>query len=153
MIEASIKSGVHYGALPSPMPATGEPEASHHKQVAAALRRAGVLFIHVPMGGARGRQSGAEARNMGAQKGFPDFLILDRLVIGRCPCCGMRCPAYILQHGSGVALELKRPVRGSKLSKEQARWLRQLSERGWHATVQWGAQAALDHLRGLGYEL
>jgi hypothetical protein len=53
----------------------------------------------------------------------------------------------------GVALELKRPVRGSRPTEAQVRELEALAERGWFATVQWGADAALEYLRGAGYQV
>ena len=144
MSEGYTRNGVEYGARPSPMPSNGPSEASEHVRVASALRRAGVYFVHVPMGGARGRSSGAELRRMGASKGFPDLLILDppqHLVVvsgsDTTRCCG-------------VALELKRCVRGSTPTADQVEHLERLAERGWLATVQWGADAALEYLRRVG---
>jgi hypothetical protein len=55
-------------------------------------------------------------------------------------------PAFI-----GVALELKRPVRGSQPTEEQLAELALLAERGWFACVEWGADEALRRLRSLGY--
>ena len=111
------------------MPKTGPTEASEHARLAAALRRARIYFVHVPMGGARGRNSGSEARRMGASKGFHDILILDspprRCVVApesdtwcevdRGVWAEDACECDLLfLHKVGVALELKRCVRGAR---------------------------------------
>lgn len=158
--EEELPSGVILGRRPKPMPRTGPSEASEHMRVATALRRAGVCFLHVPLGGARGRGSGAAAARMGASKGFPDFLIFDW------PPAGIEAwlarerwakrgidPRVRLQSPVGVALELKRTVRGARPTKDQLQWLADLIERGWRARVEWGADEAFRVLRGLGYEV
>jgi len=137
------ENGVEYGDRPSPLPRRGPSEASEQLLVVRALRRAGLCYMHVPLGGARSRRAGAEARRLGASKGFPDLLIFDAPPKAiRRPDGGWPC---------GVALELKRPVAGSRPSAEQVAWLEQLAQRGWLATVQWGAEEALGYLRRRGY--
>jgi len=144
--KSSTKNGVFFGSRPVPMPKTGPTEASEQRRLVGALRRAGVVFVHVPMGGARSRASGSEMRSQGAQKGFPDLLIFDA------PLRSVRRPGSY-EWPVGIALELKRPVRGSEPKPEQIFWLEQLAERGWLATVQWGADAALEYLRDKGYDV
>jgi hypothetical protein len=140
---AQLKEGVLFGPRPKPLPKSGPSEESEHLRLVAALRRAGIYFVHVPMGGARGRRSGASSSRLGARKGFPDILVLDSPP----PSWPRRC------HIPGVALELKRPARGSRASPEQLAELRKLASRGWLATVQWGCDAALEYLREVGYEI
>lgn len=141
--EEVLPSGVVLGRRPKPWPRRGPSEESEQLRLVAALRRAGVHFVHVPMGGARGRRSGAALARMGARRGFPDLLILDPSGVWR----DRRFePSY-----SGVALEIKRPVRGSQPTEEQLAELALLAERGWYACVEWGADEALRRLRSLGY--
>lgn len=143
------RNRVWYGQRSRPLPSSGPSEASEHARLAAALRRAGVHFLSVPMGGARGRGSGASMARLGARRGFPDLLIFDPpppVVAGTIDGIPFATPV-------GVALELKRPVRGSRPSAAQVSELEALAERGWLATVQWGCDAALAYLRELGYEV
>jgi hypothetical protein len=81
---------------------------------------------------------------MGASKGFPDFLIFD-----------IPPQRVLLEWGFsdcvGLALEIKRPVRGSRPTKDQLEWLAKLAKRGWLVRVDWGADEALRALQALGY--
>lgn len=110
-------------------------EDQEQRVVAAWLDAHGVLWAHVPNGGARNRVTGAILRGLGVKAGFPDLLILDPPPIG----------GYV-----GAAIELKRKV-GGRISPEQQDWINQLIDRHWFALVCHGAGDAIDVLTRLGY--
>ena len=122
-------------------------EDSEQRALVAALRRAELYFIHVPMGGSRDRKSGQAMRNLGARKGFPDLLIFDTPAARRWTVLDGR-----YQQPAGAAIELKRQS-GGKVSREQRRELEQLEARGWLTAVCHGCEAALRQLREWGYEV
>lgn len=99
--------------------------------LAGWLNGTGVPWCHVPNGGKRNRREAAKLRAMGVRRGVPDILIFDI---------------------KSVAIELKRarPAK-SKVSEHQLKWLAHLDGAGWHTVVCYGAQEAIEYLRGLGY--
>ena len=77
-------------------------------------------------------------RAQGVERGVPDLLIIDS-------------PPH-RPHFVGVALELKRVNgRPSDLRPEQREWLERFDARGWASAVAYGADAAIDWLRTLGF--
>ncbi len=158
--EELLSSGVVLGRRPKPWPKTGPSEASEHLRFAAGLRHAGIHFLHTPMGGARGRHSGRGAARMGARKGFPDFLVLDTPPASVCASsCGYgfdtceTCDLYPVHGRPGLAMELKRPVLGSRVTEDQLRELVLLVERDWYGCVEWGADEASRRMRQQGYSI
>ena len=127
-----------------------KPPSEDSEQIAlvTALRLAKLYFVHVPMGGARARGSGAVMRRLGARKGFPDVLIFDPPpnALRKAVSEGGRQPP-------GVAIELKRADGGRGASQEQQRELAKLAKRGWLTAVCNGCAAAVEQLRAWGYEL
>jgi len=77
-------------------------------------------------------------RAQGVERGIPDLLIIDR---------PPRCLHFV-----GVALELKRSNgKPSDLRPEQREWLERFDARGWASAVAYGADAAIDWLRAMGF--
>ena len=100
------------------------------------LKIHGILFAHVPNGGARDKVTGSILKRLGVSKGCPDILIFDRPP--KEPDC------------AGVAIELKRQ-KGGRVSPEQKDWLENLKTRGWVAAVCRGANDAVNLLEKLGF--
>jgi len=114
-------------------------ELSDQIFLARELRRAGLLFCHVPNGGRRDKGEAARLRASGVQPGVPDLLLFDPPPAGD----------YV-----GCALELKRAGRRrGKVSDVQQKWLDALALRGWAVVVAYGSDEALTALQGLGYEV
>lgn len=110
-------------------------EDQEQRVVAAWLDAHGVLWAHVPNGGARDRITGAILKGLGVKRGCPDILIFDPPPIG----------GYV-----GTAIELKRRE-GGRVSPEQRFWLAQFADRHWYALACYGADDAIDVLQRLGY--
>ena len=117
---------------------TSPREASEQAALFRWLRRHRVAAFAVPNGGLRPGRGGVSMRAQGVERGIPDLLIIDR-------------PPHCL-HLVGVALELKRSNgKPSDLRPEQREWLERFDARGWAAGVAYGADAAIDWLRSLGF--
>ena len=115
-------------------------EASEQAALFRWLRRHKVAAFAIPNGGLRPGRGGVSFRAQGVERGVPDLLILDR---------PPRLPHFV-----GVALELKRSNgKPSDLRPEQREWLERFDARGWTACVAYGADAAIDWLRSLGFGL
>jgi hypothetical protein len=115
-------------------------EAPHQRALARWLDLCGVVWLHVPNGGARSLKSGVWLKQQGAKAGFPDNLILTR--------------PPLLPEAPGVALELKPTLtqaRYAKPSEAQGRWLEVLRALGWVVIVAHGHDQAITELRRLGY--
>lgn len=111
---------------------TGKSEAVHQMELARYLRECrddNPLFTAPCNGIESSSKAKRKAKDMGLQRGVPDLLIFE-----------VR-PPYL-----GLAIELKRPAAGT-LSAEQREWIEALSARGWKASVQYGARAALREIR------
>ena len=120
-------------------------EREEQVRLAKLLDKLGLLWCAIPNSGHGnyGRQGairGARLRAEGLKKGAPDALIFDKPPTPRQG--NPDCP--------GLAIELKR-VKGGKVGKEQAAWLKALRERGWEAEVCKGFDEALKVLKELGY--
>ena len=126
-------------ALASQLVARRPPlEAAEQAALFRWLRRHNVRAFAVPNGGLRPGRAGFTLKAQGVRKGVPDLLIVDRPPAR---------PEVV-----GIALELKRS--GGKLSDiraEQLEWLAAFEERGWLSAVSFGADAAVDWLRSLGF--
>jgi hypothetical protein len=103
-------------------------EDAEQLALATWLDLAGMLWCHVPNGGARAVQYRAKLRRLGLKPGVPDILIFD--------------PPPKHPWAPGCAVELKR-VKGGRTSPEQVVWLAQLEARGWRCLVAPGAEAAI----------
>ena len=95
-----------------------------------------INWFHPPNGGHRNVVVAKKLKAQGVKRGVPDVMIVDRP------------PAN--PKNVGVAIELKRR-KGGSLTKEQKRWLRILSEKGWAVAVCRGADEAIKFLEELGY--
>ncbi len=86
--------------------------------------------VHIPNEGKRTLSSGRALVAMGLRKGFPDMFI----------------PAA--RNGfHGLFIELKRDVK-SRVSEEQRNWLAYLNAQGYRAVVCYGADEAIEEIRG-----
>lgn len=116
-------------------------EESEQLALAGWLDAIGVLWCHVPNGGHRHVLTAIRLKRQGVKPGVPDILIFDR--------------PYPVENGkvfSGVAIELKRrDKKVSNISPDQAKWLSALTERGWLCSAFYGADSAIEWLKGLGY--
>lgn len=104
-------------------------ESEEHIAVADYLNYLGLLFNHSPNEGIRKPQYVVKLKRMGMSVGFPDFFIYE-------PRGGYH----------GLAIELKRRKCG-RVTEEQKKCLKELSERGYYATVCYGfddAKAVID---------
>ena len=100
-----------------------------------------VLYCHVPNGGYRHPVTANRFKAQGVKAGVPDILIFDR------PYHNDEGKIYV-----GVAIELKRKDKSlGNLSENQAKWISALRERGWLCNAFYGADAAIDYLKSLGY--
>ena len=99
-------------------------EAQVHAAVVAHLRlraKPGVLWLHVPMGGARDAKTGAMLKRMGALAGASDLLLW--------------------HNGNSFALEIKAP--GGRLSEAQLNFIARFNEAGGHSAVAIGVDRAV----------
>lgn len=105
-------------------------EYHEQKQVAHYLDGNGLLWCHVPNEGQHHVSYRQKMKLAGLKSGVPDILIFTR-------------PKVIKFAGKvGLAIELKRD-KGGKLSKNQRKWLNDLSAQGWVTAVCHGAHAAI----------
>ena len=116
-------------------------EDAHQRALADYLDLIGVLWCHVPNGGARNAAEGGKLKAQGVKTGVPDVLIFD--VPPGCP------------RVHGIAIELKRPKgahggRAGKPTDAQLRWLEDLSNHHWLTRVCCGSAEAIDWLCSLG---
>lgn len=115
------------------------PEDVEQRKLAQWLDWNGVCWTHVPNGGQRHPAVAAKLKACGVKRGVPDVLIFDAAAFG---CVETPC---------GIAIELKRADGvQSDVSLEQRQWLDMLSKRGWRVLVCFGADQAIDALKGLG---
>ena len=113
-------------------------EESEQCTLVTKLKRLNLLFMHAPMGGARGLIAPARMKRMGAVKGFPDLVIYDT---------PPNAP-----HKKGVVIELKRARPApSKVSPEQKDWLEKLNLAGYECRVCYGAEEAMQFINELGW--
>jgi hypothetical protein len=99
------------------------PEERLHFEVAALLKKAGLLFYHGANEGDLPVQYRVKLKKKGTSPGVPDILIFSR------GAAGGWAPGY----GSPLAVELK--VGYNKPSKEQHQWLADLRDEGWRCEV------------------
>lgn len=131
-VKRPVGSGTKRAVPTMPVPT----EEQEQRTLAAWLDLQGLLWMHVPNGGARNHVTGAILKALGVKPGVPDIFVFGS-------------PPAASDH-VGVAIELKRRV-GGRLSPAQRRWLRDLEERGWYAAVCAGADEAIMLLERLGY--
>ena len=117
-------------------PYTNPPEETEQRVLAQWLDMHKINWFHPPNGGHRNVVVAKKLKAQGVKRGVPDVMIVDRP------------PAN--PKNVGVAIELKRR-KGGSLTKEQKRWLRILSEKGWAVAVCRGADEAIKFLEELGY--
>lgn len=86
--------------------------------------------VHIPNEGKRTQRTGRELKRMGLRKGFPDMF---------------RPAARNGFHG--LFIELKRDEK-SRVSAEQRNWLAYLNAQGYRAVVCFGADSAIEEIRG-----
>lgn len=117
-----------YRSLLAASPGKISPVKKRRQSVEEALHRACIEWamlnrarypalswlIHVPNGGRRPRGEAGKLKALGVKKGVPDLLLPLPSPNGR---------------WLGLAAELKSP--SSRLSEEQATWLKKLSANGW----------------------
>lgn len=88
----------------------------------------GIDIVHIPNEGKRSARYGAQLKRLGLRKGFPDLFI----------------PAA--RNGfHGLFLELKKDT-SSRPTKDQLSWIRKLNAAGYHATVCYGADEAIQKI-------
>ena len=109
-------------------------EAEEHIDIADYLRLCKANFTHLNMN-SRSAIAAKRARRMGSRKGSADLLIL-------------KTPPKMAGK-KGVAMEVK--ALDGRPSVEQIDWLHDASKDGYVACVVWGAYAAINLLRELGY--
>lgn len=100
--------------------------------LAKYLRIKGILFMKIPSEGKRSPIFGANLKQEGWSRGYPDYIITEK------------------RHGfSGLAIELKViDKKRAKVSPEQNWWQKVLTDRGWFAVVCYGfddAKKILDY--------
>lgn len=110
-------------------------EHTEQKIIVEALRASGICFAAIPNGGKRAKGTARKLKLEGLAPGMPDLLIFD-------PVAGF----------VGCALEMKRS-KGGRLSPVQKKWLKNLEARNWHCIVGFGADDAIQKLRGVGYAI
>jgi len=90
---------------------------------------------------------GQRLKRMGMKPGIPDVLIFSA------PLSGWNWEIERNHTGiKGVAIELKRKDKSlGRLSDNQAQWISALRECGWLCNAFYGADAAIDYLKSLGY--
>jgi len=106
-----------------------------------------VLYCHVPNGGYRHPVTANRFKAQGVKPGVPDILIFSA------PLSGWNWEIERTHTGiKGVAIELKRKDKSlGRLSDNQAHWISALRERGWLCNAFYGADAAIEYLKSLGY--
>lgn len=109
-------------------------ERQEQRVLAQYLDLLGVLWCHVPNGGARNPIVGRNLKLEGVKRGVPDVLIFSAP-----PGTG-----YV-----GLAIELK--AEGGQVSEHQSWWLERMAVHGWATAVCYGADEAIGFLRELGY--
>jgi hypothetical protein len=124
-------------------------EEQEHIVLADWLTLHGILFHHSPNEGSRSKRvdrhgrvwspEGNRLKRMGVKKGFPDFVILDSP------------PVAIELKRRREAFSRKAVAENRVATPEQKWWLDQLTERGWHVAVCYGADEAIALLKQLGY--
>lgn len=115
-------------------------EAPHQRALARWLDLCGVVWLHIPNGGARSSMAGVWLKQQGVKAGFPDNLILTRP------------PAF--PDAPGTALELKPALVQAPYARPSAaqdEWFAVLMELGWLVVVAHGSSEAIAALRGMGY--
>jgi hypothetical protein len=117
------------------------PEQAEQVALAKWLDARGVLWCHVPNGGKRSISIARQLKAAGTKAGVPDVLIFT--------------PPPKNPGAHGVAIELKSvKIKGlprGQVMAEQERWLNELNHVGWHTTVAWGCEEAMQYLLDLGY--
>jgi hypothetical protein len=106
-------------------------EAQVHNAVVALLRlraKPDVLWLHVPMGGARDAKTGAMLKRMGALAGASDLLLWHQ--------------------GNSFALELK--AEGGRPSEAQLDFTARFNDAGGHSAIAVGVDRALAVLESWG---
>lgn len=108
------------------------------EQAAAAkfLDMIGVLWCHVPNGGARNKATAGRLKAHGVKAGVPDILIFSQPPRG--------------PWARGVAIELKK-AKGGTLSTSQKNWIEWLKEEGWIVKRCNGSGEVVDLCRELGF--
>ena len=113
-------------------------EAAEQAALFRWLRRHRIRAFAVPNGGLRPGRAGFTLKAQGVTKGIPDLLIIDK---------PPNKPEVV-----GIALELTRASgKLSDIRPEQLEWLALFEERGWLSAVAYGADAAVDWLKSLGF--
>lgn len=119
-----------------------------HRHVVAHLRRARVVFFHVPNEGKRGPKARAALHGLGVMPGIPDIVIVT-------PPPKVRgtfttTSGDVLDVGKfGAVLELKADK--GRATPEQKQWLETFAAHGWATALTHGLDAALGQLRAWGY--
>lgn len=116
-------------------------EGAEQEAVAAWLDFHSVLWFHAPNESRSSVAYRVKQARRGLKAGVPDVLIFDR-------------PPLAPSLAVGVAIELKAPktrTRRPAPTTAQRLWLRELANRGWLATVCYGARPAISMLALLGY--
>lgn len=111
------------------------PESYEHEIVAAWLNVHKIVYCHVPNGEWRHPATARRLKRLGVKPGVPDFLIFD--------------PPPLMRVTCGTVLEIK--ALDGKLADLQAQWLCLFQDRGWIASVKYGANEAIKWLESLGY--
>lgn len=107
-------------------------EAFHQRELARYLRnhRTDSPLFTAPCNGIESSaKAKRKAKDMGMENGVPDLVFFEPRA-----------------HYLGLAIELKRP-KGGSVSTTQQQWIRRLRERGWDASVEYGARRALRRIR------
>ena len=124
-------------------------EHGEQARLATALDAAGMLWNHCPNEGKRPGRTGRTLRGQGLKPGWPDVLIVTPAADGRPTVLELK----------RVGLRPKRAAPGLPpwapgcFTAEQRRYLERFEAAGWHALVAYGADDAIEQLRGLGYPL
>ena len=114
-------------------------ERTEQLELARWLDARHLIWIHVPNEGRRSKRHGADLRDQGMRRRFPDVVAFSSLPD---PPAGVQ--------PRGVAIELKR-ADGGTVSDDQQQWLADLAQCGWLCRVCHGASEAIAWLEELGW--
>jgi hypothetical protein len=115
-------------------------EWQEQAQLVEALRRAGLVFFHVPNGELRNVRTAAKLKKMGASPGVPDLVIITA------PAVESICPVVTF-------LEFKRSDSKGKLPDSQQAWRDAIETEGHLYILARGPGDAIDQLRSVGFRL
>lgn len=111
-----------------------QPEAELQRACAELFDGLGLLWCHIPNGGARSARTGAWLKSLGVKAGAPDALIFERL------------PSF--PNARGLAVEFKTDK--GRLTESQSQWHTELERCVWEVRVVRSVDGMVDVLAEVG---